>query len=222
MLDDATGKVATDSDRLTNGLAGAILLELAVGGRVGLTTGSPDGPGGADARPGRLVPLPAPAPGDAELTTAVQVLTERAGRKPKDLLGPLGKGLKDRLLQRLAAEGMLTAQRGKLLGLIPTTRWPASDPEPENEVRARLWRVLVDGDEPDPRTAALVSVLSATDVVTTVLPGTDEPSVKRRAQRIAEGQWAPEAVRKAVAETEAAVMAAIMVSTVAATAGTAT
>lgn len=218
LLDDVSGRVTTDGTRLTNGLAGAMLLELAVDEHVGITTGSTDGPGGVRAKPGRLAVLANPRPADPELAVALDKVAERAGRKPKDALPPLVKGLKERLLERLAAAGLITRQRGRLLGFIPNTTWPTVDPGPEREVRERLRQVLVDGQQPDQRTAALVALLSATDAVHKALPDADKRLVKKRARQIAEGEWASDAVRRAVAETETAVMTAIMASTVAASA----
>ena len=67
--------------------------------------------------------------------------------------------------QSLAERGVLAEQHRKILGLFPATSWPEVDPEPERELRHRLTCVLVEDALPDPRTALLVSLLSALGLV---------------------------------------------------------
>lgn len=213
--DDESGKPSIDATKLDNALAGAVLLELAMMGKVGIA-----GPG-EQVKEGRLVVLdPAPA-GDDVLDHAQAELADDEGKKPKNLLGGLRKGLRQQLLQRLADRGLVRQEEGKILGLFPTTRWPADDAEHEAGVRDRLHAVLAAGAEPDQRTAALVSLLLAVDAVAKVVPTDDRRTTKQRAKHIAEGEWAGAAVRKAVQEVNAAVTTAIVVaaSTSAAAAG---
>lgn len=210
---DETGKPAVDGTRLEYGLAGALLLELSLQGKV--TVAGP----GEDVKRDRLVVRDSGATGDDVLDHALTLLADDEGAKPKNVLGQLRKGTRDRLLRRLAERGLLREESGKVLGIFPTTRWPAADASHEAAVRQRLHDVLVTGLEPDPRTAALVSLLLAVDAVTKVVPSDDRRAVKRRAKEIADGAWAADAVKKAVQEVQAAVTASIVVATGAATAG---
>lgn len=211
--DDETGKSVIDGTRLEYGLAGALLLELSVLGKVSVA-----GPGEAVKRD-RLVVRDATPAGDDVLDHALAELADDEGKKPKNVLGSLRKGLRGRLLDRLAGRGLLRQQSGTVLGIFPTTRWPAADASHEAAVRQRLQDVLVTGLAPDPRTAALVSLLLAVDGLRKVVPSEDRRAVKRRAQEIAEGDWAADAVKKAVQEVQAAVTGAILASTAAGAAG---
>ncbi|SDT00541.1 GPP34 family phosphoprotein [Jiangella sp. DSM 45060] len=211
--DDETGKSVIDGTRLEYGLAGALLLELSVLGKVSVA-----GPGEAVKRD-RLVVRDATPAGDDVLDHALVELADDEGKKPKNVLGSLRKGLRGRLLDRLAGRGLLRQQSGTVLGIFPTTRWPAADASHEAAVRQRLQDVLVTGLAPDPRTAALVSLLLAVDGLRKVVPSEDRRAVKRRAQEIAEGDWAADAVKKAVQEVQAAVTGAILASTAAGAAG---
>jgi hypothetical protein len=76
-----------------------------------------------------------------------------------------------------------------------------------------LSAVLVDGGEPDVRTTALVSLLTAVDAVPKVVPAADRRALVRRAAAVAEGEWAGDAVRKAVAAVHAAVTASVVAAT---------
>ena len=81
------------------------------------------------------------------------------------------------------------AARGAQQGprdLQPLTR-PRGDPEPEREVRARLRAALVEGGALDARTAALASLVSATELVGEVFPDREDRKAAKRRLRGAEG-----------------------------------
>jgi hypothetical protein len=95
-----------------------------------------------------------------------------------------------------------------VLGLFPVTRWPAQDARHEDELRLALDNVLKLGAEPDDRTAALVALLSALNVVPKVVPDVvDKKALKRRVKEISGSAWAAEAVRQAVRARQAAMTA---------------
>lgn len=214
LTDDQTGKSITDSTRLDYALAGSVLIELAQLGKIDVA--GPNGP----VKKGRLyITDPAPT-GTPELDAGLAVIAEK-DRRPQDVVSKLAKGLRSRLLNGLAARGVLRREEGRILGLFPTTRWPAADSAHEHELRGRLHAVLVVGSTPDSRTGAVISMLSAIDAAPKVLAGEDRRMVKQRAKQIAQsGGWASDAVRKAVEAVNAATMAAVTAA-VAASAATA-
>jgi hypothetical protein len=184
-----------------------VLIELTLLGKVDIAAE------GEDVKEGRLKVLDTSSTGDAILDERLAFLSEKAGQKPKNLLNKLSKHLRDQLLARLAERGVLEADKDKVLGLFPVTRWPAKDARHEAEVRTALGGVLKVGTQPDERTAALIALLSALNVVPKVITdAVDKKALKRRAKEIAESEWAAAAVRKAVQEVQAAVTAAIVVS----------
>lgn len=211
VFDDESGKPVDGVQNLEHSLAGALLIELATLGRVDVTDGADGG------KPGRLVVREDAGTGSTLLDGALETLSSLEGRKPKDAIGPLSKDhLSGRLLTGLAERGILRREQGKILGLFPTTRWPAEDSEHEAGVRAELRRVLVEGQQPDERTGALVALLAGMNAVKRVLKDedVDVKQAEARAKEIAEGNWAGEAMRRAVEEMTAAVMAAVFVPTI--------
>ncbi|WP_020577645.1 GOLPH3/VPS74 family protein [Actinopolymorpha alba] len=212
LLDDNTGRPLADSTKVQYALAGAVLLELALQGRVDVA--GPD----EEVRKGRLVVRDRSPLGSPVLDDALELLDHRGGRKPADVIRPLTKGLRDRLLNDLAERGILQRQEGRILRVFPTTTWPARDSSHEDTLRARLHGVLVQGLTPDGRTSALVSLLTAIDVVPKIVDAPDKRALKRRAKEVSEGAWAAEAVRRAVEAVQAAVVTAVMAATVATTA----
>ncbi len=213
LVDDDTGRPVTDGTKLDHALGGAVLLELALQGRVDIA-----GPG-SEVKKGRLVVNDPSPTGHAVLDAALSLLVDKSGRKPDQVIGPLAKGLRKRLLGGLADRGVLRRDEGRILGIFPTTRWPAEDSRHENELRSRLQDVLVVGVTPDNRTGALVSLLAAIDVVPKIVDAPDRRAVKRRAKEIADGAWAADAVRRAVEAVNAAMVATIAATSVAASSG---
>jgi hypothetical protein len=208
---DESGKSVVGATELEYGLAGALLLELALDERIDVA--GPDGPG----RKGRIVVVDSSTTGDAVLDEALRRLEAKPGRKPDAAVGTLRKGLRTRLYERLAERRVLRLEHGKVLGLFPTTRWPAADSAHEAKVRQQLYDVLVVGVQPQPRAAALVSLLHAIRAVPKVVGGREEKrAVQARAKEVAEGAWAATAVRRAVDAVHAATVTAVTAAAVSA------
>jgi hypothetical protein len=202
LYDDETGRPITGSPGLDYALAGAVLAELTILGKANIAGA------GENTRKGRLKVLDATPTGDALLDDRLAIVSGRAGSKPKDLIGKLSRKLRDQVLARLAERGILRADKHRVLGLFPVTRWPAQDARHEDELRLALDNVLKLGAEPDDRTAALVALLSALNVVPKVVPDVvDKKALKRRVKEISGSAWAAEAVRQAVRARQAAMTA---------------
>ena len=120
------------------------------------------------------------------------------------MVRPLGKNLRPMLYQRLAASGVLRAGHGRALGIFPTRTWPAQDASHEAEVRQLVTQALIQQAAPDERTAALIALLHALKrehkVVDPWPYQLSRRQLRARAAEIAQGNWASEAVRKAIDE----------------------
>lgn len=213
LLDDQKGTMASSTHERPL-LGGALLIELSLAGQVEVehtrilrtARARATGQGGT--------------PTDPLLADALSVVAEKS-RSAQQLVDRLGKGARQALLDRLVERGLLEQRRSKVLGLFPRTTWPAADARHESEVRKRLQASLVEGREPDPRTAALAALLAAVDRAHKVVERGAVPAktVKKRAKELGEGQWASDAVRASVQASQAAVMAAVTASTAAASTG---
>lgn len=215
LLDDDSGKPLVDSTKLPRVLAGALVIELAMAGSLRIT-----GPGEqvkkdhvviADALPAALAADP--------LLHRVFDLVATAARpmKPQKVIEKSTKNLAEDVAARLVAQGFVTEKQGKVLGMFPTTAWPARDTSHEKALRDALRGALVDGTTPQPHTAALISLISAVDSTHKVVDDADKKLLKQRARQIAEGEWAGAAVSKAVSDVNAAVMAAVVVPVIVST-----
>lgn len=207
-LDDDSGRRLVGSDKIDPALAAALLAELALRERIGVTAEDQGWLGRRRLTVTSLVPTD-----DTELDRALASVVANEGRRLRDLVSSssrrrISKGLRDRLLARLVAAGVLERRSGTLLGFLPTTSWPARDAGPEDEIRRRLHGALVVGTTPTERTVTLVALLQATGMLTKVLHPDDPRSVKARAKALSEGDWAARAVKEAIAEAAAGASAA--------------
>jgi hypothetical protein len=209
---DDTGQAVAGSQALSFGLAGGLLVELALAGRVDIAAA------GERVKQGRVVIRDASPTGDELLDEALAVLAQREGKRPQQVIGTLQKGLRDKLYAGLADRGLVRRESRKVLGLFPHTSWPAADVAHEQQVRQAITSALASDLTADPRTSALIGLLSAMNAVTTVVDpttvGASKRDLKRRAHTVAEQSWAPMAVRKAIQAAQAATTAAVAGATV--------
>jgi hypothetical protein len=153
-LDDETGRPIGRAGMAPDlALAGALLMELALAGRVDtdrnrlfVTDASPTGDAAADAALARLA---APgAPGDAR------------GALP--LLARDAAAAREALLEGLVARGILRRLEGRFLWVFADHRFPKVAGRPETiEARRRLRDLLLREEIPDPRDALLLGLARA-------------------------------------------------------------
>ena len=206
LTDDRTGKLLVPSRQADLALAGAVLIELAAAQRVGIA-----GEGGS-VRPGRLVVADASPTSDDLLDDALAELVAKQGRKPKDVLPRLARGLRGRLYSRLVEAGVLRDDAAKVLAVVPVHRRPTVDPSHEEGVRLQLAGALRSGTTDDVRAGSLIALLHALEAVAKVVDPADvgiaRKELNANAERIAEGNWGSQAVRDAIDALLAAVIAA--------------
>ncbi|WP_161605958.1 GOLPH3/VPS74 family protein [Microlunatus speluncae] len=212
VIDDRTGKRIIGRDRLDPALGGAVLAELALRQRIGIT--------GDDAGllRRRRVSVTDPTPtGDEVLDHLLVRIGEKPDQKAANLITATnfkrGKThLLEQLTERLVAAGVLSEQQGRILGLFPTSSWPTADAAPEHAVRQWLEAALIAGATPDEPTRVLIALLSATDSLAKVVPSDDRRAVRARAKELNQGDWTAATVKQVIDEVSAAVTAAMVAS----------
>ena len=205
LTDDRTGRLAVPANRADLALGAAMLVDLTLGRHVQVSA------------EGRLLVLDGGATSDVLLDEALATVDRNHGRKPKDVLAPLARRLRPRLYERLVHGGLVREEAGRVCGIFPRHRWPAADAAHENAVRADLGEALRAGATDDARTGALVALLHAlgAKVIDADHVGITRAELEVNAERIADGDWASEAVRSAIREMLAAIIAATTSATIA-------
>lgn len=207
LLDDESGSPA-GAGTLHYSLGGALLVDLVLADRIEV------------GRKGVTV-VDGPPMGDPLLDDALAKVAEKR-RGVHALLFVLGQGLTERVVERLAERGLVRRETRKVLRLFRTTTWPAEDARHETELRGQLRRVLVDGEQPGARAAAIISLLNAINVLYIVLDDLPWRAVAKRASEIQKGEWVSDPATQAVMTTNAAVIASAASAAAAAAATAAT
>jgi Golgi phosphoprotein 3 (GPP34) len=190
LSDDAS--TLGERSRLSLGLAGALVLELALFGRVDLATEPP---------PERLVAVDTSPTGDDVLDEALAVIAATE-QPPSHALHLLGERLRDRLLARLVERGLLRQADTAVLGMLPRADWPTMDLTYERELCAAVVDTLIRDTAPSPAPGSLIGLLAALDRVhVAVSPGQFGLTVEQlvaRARAVTPDRWAPQRLRSAL------------------------
>lgn len=159
-LDDETGRsMGRQGLAASLALAGAVLMELALAGRI-------------DTDRDRLELLDPSPLGDAVLDKGLALLTDaRDSRGALMLLAREEAGMRSAVLAQLVERGLLRRVDGRVLLVFPERRYFKAEDRPEpREVRARLIRSVATDDIPDPREALLLGLARSTALLPLLLP----------------------------------------------------
>lgn len=198
LFDPASGVIAGE-ETLYYVLAGAVLTELALDGRIGI-----------DGR--RVRSLDAGPPADPLLRSA----WDRVAEKPRDVqtvLAMIGPNLRGPVLDRLVERGDIRRERRKVLGLFRATVLRDGGSTRRAGLLARVRAVLVDGVPPEPRIAAIGALLSASGKLVSFhrdIPWTSP--VIARAKELEQGDWGADAAGAAVTRTTTATIIGSLVA----------
>lgn len=212
-LDDERGTVLPQAAMgLDYGLAGAVVMELALRGRILLD--------------GDTVSTTDTATGDTLLDDALRAIAATPGKNLAHWVWHLPRdvgGVRQRLLDRLVAQGTLAKRERRVLLVFHQKVYPENNTRVEHDTRARIDAVLLRGEAPDAETACLIHLAAACRVTDAIYPKAEHKAIKARIAALDDaGAAGADVVAHLVAQAEtaavtAATMAAITASTVAAT-----
>ena len=206
-LDDERGTVLPDAAiGLDYGLAGAMMMELALRGRLRLD----------EAR----VSAVDTDTDDALLDEVSRTIAATPGKDLAYWIPQLVRSighLRQRMLDRLVSQGTLEKTRQRVLLLFHREIYPERDGRVEHDLRAQVDAVLLHGQSPDARTACLIHLAAACRVIDALYPKSQQAMIKKRIAELDDaGQAGANAVAGAVAKAEAAAVNAAMVAAIAA------
>ena len=204
-LDDERGTVLPQAAMgLDYGLAGAIVMELALRGRIRLD--------------GDVVSTTRTATDDALLDDALRTIAATPGKNLSHWVWHLSRdlgGLRQRLLDRLVARGTLEKREKRVLLLFHQKVYPERDARVEHDIRARVDAALLQGATPDAQTACLIHLAAACRVTDAIYPRDEQAAIKARIAALDDaGTSGANAVAALVAQAETAAVTAAMMSVI--------
>jgi hypothetical protein len=173
--DDQTGKATGSRIGLDLGMAAAVLVDLALAGRIAYVNGN-------------LVVLDPTPIGDPIADIVLAKAAADSPHTPAQWVQRLRHGLRARVLEDLLARGVVRDVDETHLEYIHVHRYPTADPAYEAEIRKRLAEALITEGIPDERTAALATLLVATRMEPALrLPPEEAARAHERLEQIANG-----------------------------------
>ena len=169
--DDKSGKATGSRIGLDLGMAAAVLVDLALAGRVAFSDGS-------------IVATDATPIGDPVADAVLARIAADTPHTPASWVQRLRHGLRDKILGGLCERGVISDVDETELGYIHIHRYPVLDPSVEAEIRGRLADALTGERVPDERTAALAAVMAAIRVQPNL--GLSGPAAQDAEKRLAE------------------------------------
>ncbi|MEV4636227.1 GPP34 family phosphoprotein [Actinoplanes sp. NPDC049548] len=173
--DDQTGKATGSRIGLDLGMAAAVLVDLALAGRIAYVAGN--------------IVVNDPTPTGEPI--ADLVLAKAAAddpHTPAQWVQRLRHRLRERVLEDLVTRGVIRDVDETQMGAIHVHRYPTTDPAYEAEIRKRLADALITDAVPDERTAALCTLLVATRMEPALrLPPEESARAHERLEEIASG-----------------------------------
>ena len=204
-INKENGRLLADSTSVENALAGAVLIELVNSGRVAFEPN------------GKKVQVVDPTPLRDPLLQESVMRFDRP-MKPQRAVERLRKRLRDNVIAQLEGRGVVRVEPRKVLGIFPARSYVITDEARFADVRRAVGEIALGYRAPDARTGSLITLLHAVKAVPKVFDG-DRREMTRRAKEIAAGNWAGEAVRRAVEAIQAGVAAAAAAAAAAASSG---
>jgi Golgi phosphoprotein 3 (GPP34) len=173
--DDESGKATGSRIGLDLGMAAAVLVELALAGRIAYSDGT------------LIVTDPTPT-GEPIADEVLGRIAADTPHSPSSWVQRLRHGLRDRVLADLVGRGVVRHVDETEMGFIHVHRYPVADGSVEADCRHRLAQALTGEAMPDERTAALATLVAAVRMEPTLgLTGSAVDDAHRRLEQIAGG-----------------------------------
>jgi hypothetical protein len=173
--DDQTGKATGSRIGLDLGMAAAVLVDLALAGRVAYVDG--------------FLKVKDPSPiGDKIADAVLARVAADEPYTPAQWLQRLRHRLRTRVLEDLVERGVVRDVDETQMGVIHVHRYPTTDSTYEVDIRHRLADALIVEAIPDERTAALATLLCACRMEPALrLPPEEAARAHQRLEQIASG-----------------------------------
>lgn len=201
-LDDEKGNVIAETRvGLGYGMAGAILAELAILGKLQVN------------KDHRIEILDSTETGDDILDSSILELraSERLRKTPYwvETLAARPKKSRTQVGDQLVSKGMLTREGGHLQWVVPSPLYPQFDAPAKYQIKNRLREIVLACGEADLRSLALLSLLQATKLLKLVFTKDERRVARRHIYEKVVGEALGDPVAQTIEEIQEAVATAL-------------
>lgn len=194
LLDDKGGRfIDVPTLSLEYALAGAVLMDLALEGRI-------------DTDPERLFVVdPTPLGDDLLDPILAQIVQSEGGHDTrywiKEVTGQ-ADAIRDGSLDRLVGRGVLRREEDRFMWVLRTRRYPIDDYQAVREVKLRIMGVILSDDIPDARDIIIISLADVCRIFEGLMSGRELKSAAPRIEQVRQMDLIGREVSKAVTEIE--------------------
>lgn len=184
--------------------AAAILAELLLSQRISVNKDNKD----------KVEVLDAAPTGDAVMDEALQKI---AGKKKPDTLknwvmaiGTI-KNLKHKIAQQLVDDGIIKADERKILWIFTQKIYPEVNPQPEEQLKRELRRLVLDKPlEIDPKYTLMLALAKSAYLLNQVFSKDELKQHKKRIEQVSKGEELGQITAEVIEGVQAAIMVAVM------------
>lgn len=200
-LDDEKGKtISMPTMSLEYGLAGALLMELALNNKI-------------DTDLTHLMLIDSTPTGDVLLDKILGIIGKSDAQKDakywiKEIVANI-ENIKEILIEKLVEKRVLKIEEHKILWFFHTRRYPVINNKEEKEVKKRIREIILNDLIPDPKDVVIVCLIDACDLVGEVFSKEERGIALERINQISKMDLIGQAVSKAVNEFQRMITSAI-------------
>jgi Golgi phosphoprotein 3 len=201
-LDDKKGSIIPDSISFSYAIAGAVILELALEEKVDISH--------------ELVRTKdRTKTGDTILDKYFDLIQQsKKERKIKswvDRIGNKAEQIKKDTIEKLIAKRILEKKEEKILWVFTVNKYPAQNSRPENQLRNRLYDIIVYGHKPDLKEIMLLNLIESCSLGKEVFGKEQVKLFKKKIKQINESDDLAGVVNKSIKEITDAIHAILVI-----------
>jgi Golgi phosphoprotein 3 len=202
-ISDDKGTVHSSAkDILGYGLAGALLADLALEGKLVLDEKK------------RLVVLDATPTGDSILDEALERIQDSPKKKNAqywvDALSGKIKKFQKRMAEKLVEKGIVAVEERRLLWIIPYEAYPQQDASAKYWIKQSLRTLVLAGEKPEAHTLALLSLVKACRLLDFIFTRDERKAARKYIDQLLKSEVFGPAVTQVIEDIESAASAAVI------------
>ena len=205
-LDDEKGKFIGDSTKLAYSLGGAILLDLSQNGQIRFD--------------GELVKYIKSGGSSDQLALEFLEKIKKSSKERKinywiEKFGNQVSRIKKHVLQKMVERGVLEKREEKVLWVFSRNKYPAQNSTLENEVRTKLYQVVMEGNEPTEQDVLLLSLLKTGNLLKEIFGENvmKDEKIMQKIDLIVTSSSVSGAIQDVIKSVEAALTAVMIITT---------